>query len=85
MTTEIPNYLPGLISEWAGNAITALPDDLVDELKVQSKATITLRLAFICLPDGQVVCKAVRRLGHAPDVAETVLSTQRPLPMGGAK
>ena len=80
MNITLPDYLPGLTGEWATNAVTALSEDIVDELKLHGKASLTLRLQFISLPDGTVECKATRRLVHAPDVTETLLSTQRPLP-----
>ena len=80
MTITIPATLPGLTGEWAENAVTAMEDDIVDELKLHGKASLTLRLQFVALPDGTVECKATRRLTHAPDVTETLLSTQRPLP-----
>ena len=80
MTITLPDYLSTLTGEWAENAVTAMTDDLVDELKLHGKASLTLRLQFISLPDGSVECKATRRLTHAPDVTETLLSTQRPLP-----
>ena len=80
MTIELPDYLPTLTGEWASNAVTAMADDICDELKLHGRAILTLRLQFTALPDGQVVCKACRRLAHAPDVTETLLSTQKPLP-----
>ena len=80
MTIQIPDYLPRLTGEWAENAVTAMTDDICDELKLHGKASLTLRLQFVALPDGTVECKATRRLTHAPDVTETLLSTQRPLP-----
>ena len=80
MNITIPDTLPGLTGEWATNAVVALSDDIVDELKLHGKASLTLRLQFVALPDGTVECKATRRLTHAPDVTETLLSTQKQLP-----
>ena len=80
MTIELPEYLPVLVGEWSENAVNALNEDLCDELKLHGKAILTLRMQFSALPDGQVECKATRRLTHAPDVTETLLSTQKPLP-----
>ena len=80
MTITLPDYLPTLTGEWAANAVTAMDDDICDELKLHGKAILTLRLQFTALPDGQVVCKATRRLAHAPDVTETLLSSQQKLP-----
>ena len=80
MNITIPDTLPRLTGEWAENAVTAMADDICDELKLHGKASLTLRLQFISLPDGAVECKATRRLVHAPDVTETLLSVQRNLP-----
>jgi hypothetical protein len=80
MTITLPDYLPTITGEWSQNAVTAMADDICDELKLHGRAILTLRLQFAALPDGQVVCKATRRLAHAPDVTETLLSTQQPLP-----
>lgn len=80
MTIELPDYLPTITGEWASNAVTAMADDIVDELKLHGRAILTLRLQFSALPDGQVVCKATRRLAHAPDVVETLLSSQQKIP-----
>ena len=81
MTITLPDYLPRMTGEWAENAVTAMTDDIVDELKLHGKASLTLRLQFSSLPDGSVECKATRRLVHAPDVTETLLSNQKPLPL----
>lgn len=80
MDMILPEYLPHLTGTWAENAVVALTEDIVDELKLHGKASLTLRLQFVALPDGTVECKATRRLVHAPDVTETLLSTQRSLP-----
>ena len=79
MTIELPEYLSLLVGEWSENAVNALNEDLCDELKLHGRAILTLRLHFSALPDGQVVCKACRRLAHAPDVVETLLSSQKTL------
>jgi hypothetical protein len=80
MTITIPDYLPTLTGEWSQNAVVALTEDIVDELKLHGRSILTLRLQFVMLPNGVVQCKATRRLAHAPDVTETLLSSQHPLP-----
>lgn len=61
-------------------AVVALTEDIVDELKLHGRSILTLRLQFVMLPSGVVQCKATRRLAHAPDVVETLLSMQKLLP-----
>ena len=38
MNITIPDTLPGLTGEWATNAVNALSEDIVDELKLHGKA-----------------------------------------------
>ena len=43
MTIELPDYLPTITGEWAANAVTAMDEDICDELRVHGKA-IPLKL-----------------------------------------
>ena len=69
------------IGEYVTNGVQALKEDILDELKLHGKASLTFRVHYKQTEDG-VAVDLERRLAHSPDVTKTSVGmlSQQSLP-----
>lgn len=59
------------IGEYVCNGVVAMKEDILSELKIHHKATLTFKVSYRQTDTGEIEVGLERRLAHSADVVKT--------------